>query len=109
VYFWLFKTLSEAREITERWLKEYNNDRSHESLNNLTAEEYRLMTENPKKCVRVKRVCLYFVVRVWRQNKQYWDNYFDLLENIKNSLDENQRAMPHMHIHLPQHTQLTCP
>jgi small conductance mechanosensitive channel len=52
-----------------------------------------------------------FVVRVWVQNKQYWDVYFDLLEGIKNSLDENQIAMPypHMHVHLPQETRITCP
>ena len=44
--FYLFRTLNEVREITERWLMEYNNERPHESLNNLTPEEYRLM---PKK------------------------------------------------------------
>ncbi|WP_376766174.1 integrase core domain-containing protein [Pantoea ananatis] len=46
--FYLFRTLNEAREITGRWLKEYNNERPHESLNNLTPEEYRLMAENPE-------------------------------------------------------------
>lgn len=44
--FYLFRTLNEVREITERWLTEYNSERPHESLNNLTPEEYRLMTEN---------------------------------------------------------------
>ncbi|UKL64136.1 integrase core domain-containing protein, partial [Klebsiella pneumoniae] len=34
--------------ITERWLMEYNNERPHESLNNLTPEEYRLMAEKPE-------------------------------------------------------------
>lgn len=46
--FYLFRTLNEAREITGRWLMEYNNERPHESLNNLTPEEYRLMAENPE-------------------------------------------------------------
>jgi putative transposase len=49
--FYLFRTLNEAREITERWLNEYNSERPHESLNNLTPEEYRMMaekTENSK-------------------------------------------------------------
>ncbi|AHK18458.1 integrase core domain-containing protein [Yersinia similis] len=41
-----FRTLNEAREIIERWLNEYNSERPHESLNNLTPKEYRLMTEN---------------------------------------------------------------
>jgi len=44
--FYLFRTLNEAREITERWLREYNSERPLESLNNLTPEEYRLMAEN---------------------------------------------------------------
>ncbi len=47
--FYLFRTLNEAREITERWLMEYNNERPHESLNNLMPEEYRLMAENPER------------------------------------------------------------
>ncbi len=45
--FYMFRTLKEAREITERWLAEYNSERPHESLNNLTPEEYRLMAEKP--------------------------------------------------------------
>ncbi len=54
--FYLFRTLNEAREITERWLNEYNSERPHESLNNLTPEEYRLMAKpgNLKKCVELK-------------------------------------------------------
>ncbi len=46
--FYLFRTLNEAREITERWLMKYNNERPHESLNNLTPEEYRLVAEKPE-------------------------------------------------------------
>lgn len=46
--FYLFRTLNEVREITGRWLMEYNNERPHESLNNLTPEEYRLMAEKPE-------------------------------------------------------------
>ncbi len=33
--------LNEVREITEIWLSEYNCERPHESLNNMTPEEYR--------------------------------------------------------------------
>lgn len=44
--FYLFRTLNEAREITERWLTEYNGERSHESLNNLTPVECWLMAES---------------------------------------------------------------
>lgn len=34
------------QEITEKWLSEYNFERPHESLNNLTPEEYRMMNAN---------------------------------------------------------------
>lgn len=46
--FYLFRTLNETWEITELWLMEYNSERPHKSLNNLTQEEYRLMTEKPE-------------------------------------------------------------
>lgn len=36
---YVFFRLSEVREITERWLKEYNEERPHESLGNLTPAE----------------------------------------------------------------------
>ncbi|HBJ0137687.1 TPA: IS3 family transposase, partial [Escherichia coli] len=39
--FYLFRTLNEVREITARWVSEYNCERPHESLNNMTPEEYR--------------------------------------------------------------------
>ncbi|MDY1038734.1 small-conductance mechanosensitive channel MscS [Enterobacteriaceae bacterium RIT714] len=45
---------------------------------------------------------LNFVVRVWTDNKHYWDVYYDLMENIKNALDANQIQMPYpqMDVHL---------
>lgn len=44
--FYLFRALHEVREFAERWLTEYISG-DHETLNNLTPEEYRLMAENP--------------------------------------------------------------
>jgi len=38
---YVFQTLSEVREITDNWVMEYNEIRPHESLGNLTPEEYR--------------------------------------------------------------------
>jgi putative transposase len=38
--FYIFNTLSEVREITNSWLNEYNLERPHESLGNLTPVEY---------------------------------------------------------------------
>lgn len=37
---YIFSRLSEVREITDRWLREYNEERPHESLGNLTPAEY---------------------------------------------------------------------
>lgn len=38
--FYIFNTLSEVREITDRWVEEYNGERPHSSLGNLTPWEY---------------------------------------------------------------------
>jgi len=38
--YYIFHTLSEVRDITERWLEEYNEERPHSSLGNLTPREY---------------------------------------------------------------------
>jgi putative transposase len=40
---YVFNTLTEVREHTERWLKEYNEDRPHESLGDLTPKECLLL------------------------------------------------------------------
>jgi len=43
----VFRTLNEVREQTETWLKEYNEERPHDSLGGMTPREY-LLTQNPK-------------------------------------------------------------
>lgn len=52
---------------------------------------------------------LNFVVRVWTENKHYWDVYYDLMENIKNALDANEIQMPYpqMDVHLNDQRQRT--
>ncbi len=37
---YVFKTLSEVREITDEWITEYNEERPHDSLEDLTPIEY---------------------------------------------------------------------
>jgi len=37
---YVFRYLSEVREITENWITEYNEERPHESLGNSTPAEY---------------------------------------------------------------------
>ena len=43
----VFQTLTEVREQTEKWLREYNEERPHESLGNMTPQEY-LLTKKPE-------------------------------------------------------------
>jgi putative transposase len=43
----VFQSLAEVREQTEKWLKEYNEERPHESLGHLTPREY-LSTQKPE-------------------------------------------------------------
>lgn len=45
---YVFRTLSEVREITENWMREYNEERPHDSLNDLTPWEYRIKNEQPE-------------------------------------------------------------
>jgi len=45
--FYLFKSLTEVKEITENWLRQYNEERPHESLGDLTPAEF-LMKNSPK-------------------------------------------------------------
>jgi putative transposase len=44
---YVFRRLEEVREQSERWMKEYNEERPHESLGNLTPREY-LITKHPE-------------------------------------------------------------
>lgn len=37
---YVFRTLTEVREITETWMREYNEERPHDSLGDLTPSEY---------------------------------------------------------------------
>lgn len=45
---YVFRTLSEVRELTEKWMKEYNDERPHSSLNDLTPWEYLAKSEQTK-------------------------------------------------------------
>ena len=43
---YVFKTLNEVREITQNWIREYNDERPHNSLGDLTPWEYLAKTRN---------------------------------------------------------------
>ena len=42
---YVFKTLNEVRVLTENWMTEYNEERPHDSLGDLTPWEYRVKHE----------------------------------------------------------------
>jgi len=37
---YVFKTLNEVRELADNWVREYNEERPHHSLEDLTPTEY---------------------------------------------------------------------
>ena len=39
---YLFESLSQVEEITEEWIKAYNTERPHDSLNDMTPHDYRM-------------------------------------------------------------------
>jgi putative transposase len=43
----VFQTLNEVREQTEMWLKEYNEERPHDALRDMTPREF-LLTQDPE-------------------------------------------------------------
>lgn len=45
----IFNNLIEVREITAEWLTQYNNERPHKSLGNLSPIQYLLKKENSPK------------------------------------------------------------
>jgi hypothetical protein len=40
-YAYIFRTLTDAREITEKWMEDYNECRPHHSLGDMSPNEYR--------------------------------------------------------------------
>ncbi len=40
---YIFRNIEEVRELTERWRTDYNENRPHEALGNMTPMEYKLM------------------------------------------------------------------
>jgi putative transposase len=45
---YLFFDLDQVRQLTEEWMDEYNNRRPHESLNNLTPNEWKMKQLKPE-------------------------------------------------------------
>ena len=45
---YVFRTLSEARELTNHWIDEYNEERPHDSLGDLTPFEFMATSKMPE-------------------------------------------------------------
>jgi small conductance mechanosensitive channel len=71
----------------------------------LTSNQYAL--NDPTPLVAVKELAdssVNFTVRVWVKSADYWDAYFEVIEQIKLALDENGISIPYpqMDIHQPK-------
>ena len=84
----------------------YNNDIEQvKAVITKLAEEHPLALAEPAPQIRVKAhssSSLTYVVRVWCKTENYWALYFDLMEGIKNTFDENgiQIPYPQMDVHV---------
>ena len=61
--------------------------------------------KDPEPFVRLsgyKDSCIEYTVRVWAKNEDYWDLYFDLLEQIKPRFDAAgiEMTYPHLNVHM---------
>ena len=84
----------------------YNNDIEQvKAVITKLAEEHPLALAEPAPQIRVKAhssSSLTYVVRVWCKTENYWALYFDLMEGIKKTFDENgiQIPYPQMDVHV---------
>lgn len=49
---YVFQSLTEVREQTDKWIKEYNEERPHDSLGDMTPREF-LRTQQPEVSTQV--------------------------------------------------------
>lgn len=64
---------------------------------NKVIDKQELILKTEEKLVRLKLYdssSLIFTLRVWVDTKDYWQVYFDLMENIKDSFDKNNIEIP---------------
>ena len=70
-------------------------------------ESHQLILQEPEPTIRLAEHApssINYNVYVWTENKNYWNVYYDLMENIKTAFDEEDIAIPYpqMDIHLKQ-------
>lgn len=73
-----------------------------DAINKVLAEDKRILTE-PSTFVRLseyKDSSIEYTVRGWAKNEDYWDVYFDTLENIKYEFDNKNIQMTYNHLNV---------
>ena len=88
----------------------YDTDVSHVKriLQEVVKQDARILHElgNTIRLTEMAASSLNYAVRVWTANADYWDVYYDLMENIKTTLDEHQIGIPFpqldVHLHRVQ-------
>lgn len=72
----------------------------------------RILAEPAPPLVRVVRFgdsAVTYAIRVWIKSSDYWDTYFDLMENIKSSLDRSGVVIPYNQMVIHQAKAFTGP
>ena len=76
------------------------------AINEVIEQDSRIL-RNPAPFVRLsayKSSCIEYTVRVWVANGDYWDVYFDMNENVRESFKRHDIAMTyeHLNVHIEQ-------
>ena len=64
---------------------------------NEVIDKHELILQDKEKFIRLSKhdeSCLVFTLRVWVNTKDYWNVYFDLMEQIKEAFDKNNIEIP---------------
>lgn len=99
-------TAENLRRVDLNICTSYNNDiEKVKAVIHKLAEEHPLALLEPAPQIRVKEhsaSSLTYVVRVWCKTENYWALYFDLVEGIKKTFDENDIEIPYpqMDVHV---------
>lgn len=73
-----------------------------DAIDKVLSSDKRILTE-PKTFVRLsayKESSIEYTVRGWAKNENYWDVYFDTLENIKHEFDNRNIKMTYNHLNV---------
>lgn len=91
-------SMKESRRVDLEISASYEDDISKvkQTISDVINDNALVLKEEPI-LVRVKEYkdsSISYVVRVWTKNENYWEVYFDLMEDIKKRFDKNGISMP---------------